>query len=438
MTKATLANGVEQAVIAVDDGAVANEKPKSWWEQQPCFSRALPVAAVLLVVFLVATTVAVTMKRSETSASPQGATDPYFQPSLEPSSTPSPLISPDVQPSASKPTAEEEDTEIASDPTDFPSSLPSLFPSTTPTAAPTVTPPPFAFYVMGDVPYTESEAKILSEQFENMTTSRHPGAQFVVHVGDFQSGLLSNCTETVYTDFRKIVLKSPLPMLVLAGDNDYLDCPHIEEAWSYFLQTFSNIEKRWSDQLPPGVNELAVNRWWGQRPEMFSFVNDGILFLSVNLMNAPEEQVNTEEWNSRMADNAAWVLSEADAAFAQHDIRGVVMFSHAQPSSLLLSYYQTILAQVFQERLELPVLNFHGDGHVFKINRRFSNDTGWTGFTDIQVDQGGKADPLLVEVAPIVDGVMEPFSSDDSGLQHVFGDGLFRIDRQKGRYPRTS
>ena len=51
--------------------------------------------------------------------------------------------------------------------------------------------------------------------------------------------------------------------------------------------------------------------------------------------------------------------------------------------------------------------------------------------------QGGKADPLLIEVAPLRNGVMEPLEKENE-LQYIFGNGLFRVDRQNGRYPETS
>ena len=62
------------------------------------------------------------------------------------------------------------------------------------------------------------------------------------------------------------------------------------------------IEKNWTNRLPEGIGELEVNRWWGQRPEMFSFVRDGVLFMSSNLLNAPEEkevrQNGTRAWQT--------------------------------------------------------------------------------------------------------------------------------------------
>lgn len=237
------------------------------------------------------------------------------------------------------------------------------------------------------VPYTNAEKVILENQLDEMTANRHPGSAFAVHVGDFQQWRQTSCGANAYTDFRTTLLKSPVPVLVLAGDNDYLDCPLPQVAWDIYIDTFSTIENEWNDRLPTGIDELEVNRWFSQRPELFSFVSNDILFLSANLLNAPDEQVNTEEWNTRMDANVAWIMQESEAAFAQYDIRGVVMFSHAQPSSNLRNYYVTILEQVFADRRQLPVLNIHGDGHIFMIDTRFSEDTNWSGFVDLQVDQ---------------------------------------------------
>jgi hypothetical protein len=237
------------------------------------------------------------------------------------------------------------------------------------------------------VPYTNKEKVILENQLDEMTANRHPGSAFAVHVGDFQRWKQTSCNASAYTNFRTTLLKSPVPVLVLAGDNDYLDCPKPQDAWGIFIDTFSTIENEWDDRLPTGINTFEVNRWFSQRPELFSFVADNILFLSANLLNAPDEQVNTEEWNTRMAANVEWISQESEAAFAQNDIRGVVMFSHARPSSNLRIYYVTILEQVFTNKRQLPVLNIHGDGHIFLIDTRFSEDTNWSGFVDLQVDQ---------------------------------------------------
>lgn len=49
------------------------------------------------------------------------------------------------------------------------------------------------------------------------------------------------------------------------------------------------------------------------------------------------------------------------------------------------------------------------------------------------MDQGAYADPLLVEVAMSQYGLMQSLTVDNAN-QFIVGNGLFRIDRQKGRY----
>ena len=71
-----------------------------------------------------------------------------------------------------------------------------------------------------------------------MTANRHPGSTFAVHVGDFQRWQITSCSQEAYQDFRALLLKSPVPALVISGDNDYIDCPDPTDAWDHFLGSF--------------------------------------------------------------------------------------------------------------------------------------------------------------------------------------------------------
>ena len=53
---------------------------------------------------------------------------------------------------------------------------------------------------------------------------------------------------------------------------------------------------------------------------------------------------------------------------------------------------------------------------------------------DIQVDQGGLADPVIVDIAPQIKGKLKGFKDTDNDLELVLGDGLIRLDRQNGLY----
>ena len=111
------------------------------------------------------------------------------------------------------------------------------------------------------------------------------------------------------------------------------------------------------------------------------------------------------------------------------------MFGHSMlsDSNGLKPFIKEDLKELFYDEglQDMPVFYVNGDGHKFEI----SGIGGWESFTRVQVDQGGKADPILIEVAPMVDGKTTSFQTNASSKkQFVVGNGLFRIDRQKGRY----
>jgi len=345
-----------------------------------------------------------------------------------------------------------------------PSPLPTIAPTASPIAAPTSAPTlqptrgqrtePFSFYVMGDIPYAKWEERVLISQITNLTASRHPGAMFVVHCGDMMKAQRTGCEPGFYQNVKNILSQGPLPTFVCAGDNDYLDCPNPELAWEHYLDTFSDFDEEWSYRLPAGVPVLGVHRWllpenvpleenvtrWTTRPEMFAFSEDGILFLSMTLMHVSDELPPDALFQERLADSKTWVTQQVTEAATEHRqrgerLRGVVMFGHARIAGYLRPFFME-LKQVFYDALVLvPVLYIHGDGHKFIINDNFGTNIGWPQFVDVQVDQGAKADPLLIEVALSPGGLIQQSLISNNPNQYIVGNGLFRIDRQNGLYP---
>jgi hypothetical protein len=84
-------------------------------------------------------------------------------------------------------------------------------------------------------------------------------------------------------------------------------------------------------------------------------------------------------------------------------------------------------------RQKLPVVYLHGDGHNWDVDTKFSHQLHWQHFRDIQVDQGGLADPVIVDIAPQVKGKLRELV-ETSNMQLVLGGGLIRLDRQRGLY----
>ena len=109
------------------------------------------------------------------------------------------------------------------------------------------------------------------------------------------------------------------------------------------------------------------------------------------------------------------------------------MFGHGLLSQGVEEVFVEIKQVFLKNQVFVPVLYMHGDGHEYVVNEDFAYYYEWDYFTAIQVDAGAEADPLLVEVAMVKNGIMEPLVAEND-MQAVIGNGLFRIDRQNGRY----
>jgi len=257
---------------------------------------------------------------------------------------------------------------------------------------------------------------------------------FTVHVGDLQAASRSNCSETAFSNVFTLLVDGPLPTFVLAGDNDWYDCDAPDAAWALFRRYFIGYEDLWQTRLRPSIPRLRNVTRWSRHEEMFVFDHNEVLFLGVNLVNwNSDHPVSVEEHNVLMEANIEWATMNIDHFFATSPrVRGVVIFGHALRRSRLRGFFDN-LERLFvddPDRVNVPVLYFHGDGHKWEVE----NITGWDSFVDIQVEQGGHAEPCIVEIAPVIDGVTSPLVA-ERDLQHVFGNGLFRVDRQSGSYP---
>jgi hypothetical protein len=292
---------------------------------------------------------------------------------------------------------------------------------------------------------------MLLDQLTAMTTSRRLNTHFTVHVGDFQKPDRTKCNSMVYEKMANYMSTGPLPTFVLPGDNDWFDCPRAMQSLDDYREHVTFLEDKWYNsstaKLPEDVVKMDVQHD-PEYPELWSFYHQGIMFVSVHLIDTkPEVQESGDErselwveWNDRMAANIAWfwkAMSDyAEDAYNgdEKPLKAIVLFGHGQISIDTREYFEAIRLAFFYfspELMNLPIMYLHGDGHDWDMDDRIRNQLDWDSFIDIQVDQGALADPLIVEVATNPDAPLVQ----EHALQYLFAEGLFRIDRQRGRYP---
>ncbi len=93
---------------------------------------------------------------------------------------------------------------------------------------------PVRFAAIGDTPYYESENELalLSETLESISKNNIP---FIIHVGDIFRGW-TPCSPDLYKYRAEIFKKSPVPLIITIGDNEFNDCFEPEEAQAYFRE----------------------------------------------------------------------------------------------------------------------------------------------------------------------------------------------------------
>jgi len=289
--------------------------------------------------------------------------------------------------------------------------------------------------LMGDTPYRDWQETRLELQMAEMKTyvKQNPARNltFSVHVGDIQKVQTTLCAESGYERASSLLQQGPLPTLVVPGDNDYYDCPDREESFRLFMKHFGSFEQHWhkNDYERLGIERSEEN------PELFVFYKGGILFIGIHLINAPVDKEAIDSWDARMKMNKEWVARNVELYFEKFEVRGVIILGHALRSPRTRPFFLSA-ANYFvniTHREKLPVVYLHGDGHKWDVDTKLSHQLHWKNYYDIQVDQGGLADPVIVDIAPQVKGKVKALKATND-MQLILAKGLIRIDRQRGLY----
>lgn len=239
------------------------------------------------------------------------------------------------------------------------------------------------FAAMGDVPYRPEERIKLAADLLKLPR----GAAFAVHVGDIKPGT-PFCREGEYAGIAQILRGSPVPVLVLPGDNEWNDCSRPDRAWGFWVRHFDRFESHW-----PGFG--AVTRQ-PQQTANFAFERNRVLFVGLNVVGG--RMHDPEEWRWRHEQGLAWLAAKPASADPLPDRKGgetaeaAVIFTHAQPSPATALFFDGLSR--WATEFGRPVLLIHGDGHRWVKDRPFEAEN----VLRVQLDMGGVAPPLIVRV----------------------------------------
>ncbi|GAX26273.1 hypothetical protein FisN_16Lh104 [Fistulifera solaris] len=245
---------------------------------------------------------------------------------------------------------------------------------------------PIVFYAFGDIPYSAAEAIGLEAMMDNVPLD----ADFLVHVGDIRLARDSApCLRSEYESVRDLFLRSHAPVLLAMGDNEWNDCPNIDEGYDLWLQTFYNFEQEWA-------NRPSLQRWT-KYPEVFHFVMREVLFICLNLVGGLVHDV--DEWSTRLEyqyNSTRDLILEYDAKYG--DAAKVVIIGHCDPSvdhRAFFNPFSTFVNEELQNRI--PIMYLNGDKHEWDLSYDYM---GAPSLMRLMVVGSSKEGPIRIEINP--------------------------------------
>jgi hypothetical protein len=238
----------------------------------------------------------------------------------------------------------------------------------------------FSFAAFGDTPYFAFEEPAVERLIAGLADAN---VAFVVHVGDIKLGAAS-CSDELFHERRRLFDASPVPFIFVPGDNEWVDCRSALAGGYDPLERLAQLRALFhAGDASLGQRRLALERQsadprFSAYRENVRWTFGGIVFVALNVPgsnnNLRQDGTTDVEHAERMAANFEW-LADAVRRAASADVRGLVVFAHADPSferpARRLDGYARFreALQTHAARLGKPLLLVHGDGHRYRVDQ---------------------------------------------------------------------
>jgi hypothetical protein len=220
------------------------------------------------------------------------------------------------------------------------------------------------FSAIGDVPYSEGEIAELEQHVADHNL--YSPSEFLVHLGDIMSSS-ELCQEIRYQTVADVLKASDVPVFIVPGDNEWVNCVDPAQGWAFWEQHLLGLEQHFCGIWP--LDSQAA------RPENFSFLRDGVLFIGLNYVSGSPSSVTQA--------SADWVNAQFAAYGAS--ARAAVLLAQKEPGGVLLD---AVLDR--GRAFAKPVLYLHGNGHEWVQDPVFFGEPN---MLRVQVDRGKLSHP---------------------------------------------
>lgn len=242
---------------------------------------------------------------------------------------------------------------------------------------------PFAFAVIGDVPYGSAQISAFPGYISRINAD--PQVQLVSHLGDLSSPL--DCSSTYFSTVRTRFDLFADPLVYTPGDNEWADCWRAPTGAGAPLTKLAAIR---STFFPLPGTTLGIDRipvlTQAAYPENVTFDLGGLTFATFHAVGSFNDLVPWYSAASPSATQTAEVAARIDAAvgwitnaFAQARTAGsraVVLITQADmfianQGSTYRSGFQKIVQTIAAESLAFakPVFLINGDTHTYRSDK---------------------------------------------------------------------
>jgi len=299
-------------------------------------------------------------------------------------------------------------------------------------------PAKFHFAVIGDMPYTPASGDrqvYPAPPYERLIKAVNDDrAKFTVHIGDIKGGA-TRCEDEVYVKNLEYFNSFQRPLIFTPGDNEWTDChrdtngifdpmQRLEFLRATFYTDDKSLGKRKMELSRqssfPGFSKFRENAIWKMGAVLFVALHQPGSNNNLGRLTGEFPDLTNTEYTERNRANMAWLDRAFELAAADSKIKGVAIFSQANPFERFLetatppyasSGYADFIANLRGkvQSSGKQVVYFGGDTHYFRIDKPLTNTfpsptqlttagTRLMNFTRVEVFAQNEVHYLLVKV----------------------------------------
>jgi hypothetical protein len=233
------------------------------------------------------------------------------------------------------------------------------------------------FYVTSDVPYDKGEETKLNKDLANISGD----AEFIMHLGNIQDSSFM-CPSTRYSDVASVLSKSPVPMFIIPGEEDWAKCPMPGKSLVHWLDAFLYFEDRFKHPFQVYRHEVS--------PEDFAYVHNGVLFFGLHLVNGLDQSEELQPSQDSMLKFYFGMLNNFKDQY-----RAVVLLGNARPSPAQQVFFTGVFTSL---KIKVPVAYIHANSGTGNSVQQYTPFEDHEDIVGIEIQDGGKNPPLKITV----------------------------------------